>query len=355
MDNHDAFLQTPRVGVVIRPMKERPFGRTGLRISEIGFGGWAMGGNAYGPVRDEDSLRALETAWESGVHFFDTADIYGEGHSEELLKKFLKGKPRDRWVLATKCGWDFYTSSQKQGSLFQGTPEKLPSVGHKKNFEPGYVRFACEQSLKRLGTDAIDLFQLHNPSLELIQKGDLVTVLEKLKKEGKIRFIGISVHTEAEALAVLEDPRVHAIQIILNLMDQRMLLRVLPQAEKKGIGVIVREPLASGLLSGKYAPSHEFPKDDHRRRWVPEKREVDWQKIRLIQETLGTLPLLRAALEFVLAFGAVSTAIVGAKTRAQVLENVTASSKPILSPEDIERLKELYHREEIFREGLNPR
>ncbi|MFH0985573.1 MAG: aldo/keto reductase [Candidatus Omnitrophota bacterium] len=336
-------------------MKDRPFGRTGLRVSEIGFGGWAIGGNAYGPVRDEDSLEALEAAWDAGVNFFDTADIYGEGHSEELLKKFLKGKSRDRWILATKCGWDFYTPSQKSASLLQGASGKLPSVGHKKNFDPGYVRFACEQSLKRLGTDAIDLFQLHNPSLDLIQKGDLVSLLEKLRKEGKIRFIGISVHTEEEALAALEDPRVHAIQIILNLLDQRMISRILPEAEKKGVGVIVREPLASGLLSGQYAPSHEFPKDDHRRRWIPEKREADWQKIQLIQGMLGTLPLTRAALEFVLAFGTVSTAIVGAKTRAQVLENVTASSKPVLSPDDIERLKELYHREEIFRKGLNPR
>ena len=338
-------------------MKERRFGKTDLRVSEIGFGCWAIGGNAYGPVRDKDSLEALAVAWDSGIDFFDTADIYGEGHSEELLGKFLKGRSRDRLTLATKCGWDFYSPSQKPASFLPGSPEKLNHTGHRKNFDAGYIRFACEQSLERLGTDVIDLFQLHNPSLELIQKGDLVSVLEGLKKEGKIRFIGISVHTEAEALAVLEDPRIQAIQIIFNLLDQRMAERILPEAEKKDIGVIVREALASGLLSGKYAPSHEFPKDDHRRRWAPEKREADWQKIRLIQKTLGsgTLPLLKASLEFTLTFGAVSTVITGAKTRAQALENAAVSLRPGLSREDVGRLKELYVREEIFRKGLNPR
>jgi aryl-alcohol dehydrogenase-like predicted oxidoreductase len=338
-------------------MKERRFGKTDLRVSEIGFGCWAIGGNAYGPVRDKDSLEALAVAWDSGVNFFDTADTYGEGHSEELLGKFLKGRSRDRSIVATKCGWDFYLPSQKPVSLTQGSSEKLNHAGHRKNFDPGYIRFACEQSLKRLGTDVIDLFQLHNPSLAMIQQRDLVSVLEGLKKEGKIRFIGISVHTEAEALAALEDPRVHAIQIIFNLLDQRMAERVLPEAAKKDVGVIVREALASGLLSGKYAPSHEFPKDDHRRRWVPEKREADWQKIQLVQKTLkpGTSPLSKAALEFTLAFGAVSTVIAGAKTRAQVLENIAASLRPALSPEAIRQLSKLYIQEEIFRKGLNPR
>jgi aryl-alcohol dehydrogenase-like predicted oxidoreductase len=338
-------------------MKERRLGKTDLRVSEIGFGCWAIGGGAYGKVCDKESLEALAAAWDSGVNFFDTADTYGEGHSETLLSRFLKGRARDKVILATKAGWDFYSRSQKPAPLLSGPVEKPDHAGHLKNFDTGYIRFACEQSLKRLGTDVIDLFQLHNPSLELIRKGDLVSALEGLKKEGKIRFIGISVHTEEEASAALEDPRVQTIQIIFNLLDQRMAKRILPEAEKKDVGVIVREALASGLLSGKYAPSHEFPKDDHRRRWVPEKREADWQKIQLIQKTLGsrTLPLLKAALEFTLAFGAVSTVIAGAKTRAQVLENSAASQRSALSQEDVGRLKELYMREEIFRKGLNPR
>ena len=338
-------------------MKERRLGKTGLRVSETGFGCWAIGGNAYGPVCDKDSLEALETAWDFGVNFFDTADIYGEGHSEELLGKFLKSKPRDRVVLATKCGWDFYLPSQKPDFLLPGSPEKLNHTGHRKNFDAGYIRFACEQSLKRLGTDVIDLFQLHNPSLELIQRGDLISVLEGLKKEGKIRFIGVSVHTETEAFAAVQDPRVCAIQVIFNLLDQRMAERIFPEAEKKGVGVIVREPLASGLLSGKYPPSHEFPKEDHRRRWVREKREADWQKVQCLQKALKNkkMSLGQAALEFTLAFEAVSTVIPGAKTRTQVTENVAASLRPVLDREDIGQLEALYAQEEIFRKGMNPR
>src|SRR3989338_6154403 len=132
-------------------MNFRELGRTGLRVSEIGFGAWAIGGSGYGITKDEESLDALEAAWEHGVNFFDTADTYGHGHSEELLAKFLKTKPRQDFVLATKGGWDFYHG------------------GSKKNFDPAYIRFACEQSLKRLGLETIDLYQLHNPSRELIE------------------------------------------------------------------------------------------------------------------------------------------------------------------------------------------
>jgi aryl-alcohol dehydrogenase-like predicted oxidoreductase len=320
-------------------MKERRLGKTGLWVSEIGFGCWPIGGGSYGPVRDEHSLDALEAAWDSGINFFDTADVYGEGHAEELLKTFLKEKSRDQIVIATKAGWDFYHGA------------------HKKNFNPDYLRGACEKSLKRLGVDTVDLFQLHNPSLETIQRKDAVTALERLRKEGKIRFIGTSVHTDAEAFQVLQDPRVHAIQVIFNLLDQRMAEKVFPEAEKKNVGVIAREPLASGLLSGNYLPSHEFPKDDHRRRWLPAKREIDWKKIQCLQKALKNkkVSLLQAALEFTRAFDAVSTAIPGAKTRTQVLENVKASLDPVLDREDIEALEELYAQEEIFQQGLNPR
>lgn len=337
-------------------MKERRLGRTGLRVSEIGFGCWGIGGGSYGSVRDEDSLDALEAAWDSGVNFFDTADIYGEGHSEMLVGRFLKEKSRDKIILATKVGWDFYPPSQKPVPVPSKLPAKVHNAGHRKNFDPEYIRFACEQSLKRLGVDVIDLYQLHNPSLELIQKGDVVGVLDRLRKQGKIRFVGISVHTEAEAFFALQDLRVHTIQIIFSFLDQRMAERIFPEAEKKNAGVIVREPLASGLLSGKYMPSHEFPKDDHRRRWVREKREADWQKVQLFQRAIGARAptLARAALEFALASDAVSTVIPGAKTRAQAVENAAASSQPSLDREDIGKLEVLYAREEIFRKRLNP-
>lgn len=317
-------------------MKYRPLGRTGLKVSEIGFGCWAIGGTSYGPTKDSDSLQALETAYARGVNFYDTADTYGHGHSEKLLAQFLKGKPRDKVIIASKTGWDFYHG------------------GSKKNFDSDYIRFACDESLKRLDVDTIDLYQLHNPSLELIKEGRVVSVLEELKKAGKIRFIGISIHLESEALAAMEDPRVDTLQVIFNLIDQRMAEKVFTQAKEKNIGMIAREPLYCGLLTDKYSATHEFAKDDHRRRWHKDKLELDFEKIAKFKTILATkrLSLTRAALEYVLDFEEVATVIPGAKTKTQVLENLLASEDPKLRIEEASCLQELYGREIIFKKGF---
>ncbi len=314
-------------------MKYRKLGRTGLQVSEIGFGSWAIGGTSYGPTDDEESLQAIEAAWQGGVNFFDTADTYGHGHSEQLLARFFKEKPRDKFILASKAGWDFYHG------------------GSKKNFQTDYIRFACEESLKRLQFDFIDLYQLHNPSLELILNGDPVSVLDDLRKQGKIRFIGISVHSEEEALAAMGDPRVDTIQLIFNLLDQRMLEKVFPAAKEKNIGVIAREPLACGLLSGKYKAGHKFVKTDHRNRWTEEKLALELEKISKMKNVLSTerLTLPRAALEFVLDQDAVSTVIPGAKTAFQVEENLKSSNDPQLRIQESFHLKEIYQREDIFK------
>jgi len=333
----------------------RELGKTGLKVSEIGFGSWAIGGNAYGKVCDKDSIEALEKAWAAGVNFYDTADTYGEGHSEALLGRFLKGKPRKEFFIASKAGWDFYPPAGRRA--LPNASAKVNHTGHKKNFDPAYIRFACEQSLKRLGVEAIDLYQLHNPSLDLIQKKEAVGVLEGLQKEGKVRFIGISVHTEQEALAALEDPRIDALQVIFNLLDQRMAERVFPEAKVKNVGIVVREPLSSGLLTGKYMPDHEFPKDDHRRRWVKVKREADWEKVQCLRRVLkGTnIFLSQAALEYALRSDAVSTVIPGAKTKGQVEENMKASIESQLGLEEFESLKRVSFENEIFKKALNPR
>lgn len=318
-------------------MKYRELGRTGLKVSEVGFGCWAIGGTSYGPTKDEESLEALEVAFKHGVNFYDTADTYGHGHSEKLIAQFLKNKSREKVIIATKAGWDFY----------QG--------GSRKNFDPNYLRFACEASLKRLAIDAIDLYQLHNPSLELIERGEIVGVLEGLKKKGSIRFIGISVHTENEALAALKDKRVDSLQILFNLLDQRMAAHVFEEAKKNHIGIVVREPLACGILTGKYRPEHIFAKDDHRRRYTREKIELDLKKLERIKTILTTnrLSLTRAALEYVLEFDAVSSVIPGAKNKTQILENMLASENPSLRIEEASHLRDLYQREEIFQKGLS--
>ncbi len=317
-------------------MKYRTLGRTGLKVSTLGFGCWAIGGTSYGPTKDEESLEALDTAWEHGVNFFDTADTYGHGHSETLLAKFLQGKNRSEIILASKVGWDFYHG------------------GSRKNFDPGYIRFACDESLKRLGIETIDLYQLHNPSHELIERGEIVGVLEELKSQGKIRFIGISVHKEEEALAAMEDERVDALQLIFNLLDQRMAEKAFPLSAEKKVGMIVREPLACGLLTGKYAADHEFRKDDHRRRWSQEKKAADLKKIDAVKAILAThrLSLTQASLEYILDFDAVSTVIPGAKTKTQVLENLLAVEDPKLRIEEASHLRNFYLREPMFKEGF---
>lgn len=318
-------------------MKYRTLGRSQLQVSEIGFGSWAIGGSGYGPTQDEESMDALRAARDQGVNFFDTADTYGQGHSEEVLARFLKEFPRGDYVLATKAGWDFYHG------------------GSKKNFDPEYIRFACEQSLKRLGLEFIDLYQLHNPSLELIQDGAAIGELEKLKQEGKIRFIGLSVHKEDEALTAINDGRVDALQVMFNLLDQRMASKVFSEAAEKKIGIIVREPLAHGLLTGKYTSAdHEFHKEDHRRRWTREKKEADLKKIERLRPILSTarLTMAQAALEFILDHSAVSTTIPGAKTRAQVLENIKASNEPGLRIQEAAQLRDIFHRDPLFQEGL---
>ena len=150
-------------------MKKRKLGRTGFEISELGFGAWAIGGTGYGPTDDRQSLKALKFAFDQGINFFDTADTYGHGHSESLIgEAFRASSTRVRIYIATKAGWDFYHG------------------GDKKNFDPEYIRFACGESLRRLRTDYIDLYQLHNPKLEIIEEGRVFKVLAQLKQEGKI-------------------------------------------------------------------------------------------------------------------------------------------------------------------------
>ncbi len=314
-------------------MKYRILGRTGLKVSEVGFGCWAVGGSGYGPTDDQESLTALNAAWENGVNFYDTADTYGHGHSEELLSKFFKGKSRSDFVLASKVGWDFYHGPNK------------------KNFDPDYLRFACDESLKRLGLEYLDLCQLHNPLPEILEKGEAVGALEKLKLEGKIRFIGVSIHTQRDALAAMRDSRVDSLQLVFNLLDQRMLSNVIPKCHEQNLGIIVREPLACGLLTGKYASLDiEFDKADHRRRWTREKLALDLEKIQTIRKIFATerISLTRASLEYILNFPEISTMIPGAKTTNQVLENLQSVLDPKLRIQEAFQLKEMYQREEIF-------
>jgi aryl-alcohol dehydrogenase-like predicted oxidoreductase len=319
-------------------VKRRVLGRTGLAVGEIGFGAWAIGGNrygnSYGTTDDAESRRALRRAFELGCTFFDTADVYGHGRSEELLGAELRDV-RDRVVIATKAGGNFYKRdvhpllvdriSQMLDVPFDRIPADAPlPVTHDANFSPGYLRFAVERSLQRLGTDYIDLLQLHNPVLAHISNLELYAVLEDLKREGKIRLYGVSVHTPEEGQAAINATMPDTVQVVYNLARRETEEAFFPAARAAGIGVIAREPLANGFLAGKYAPDSTWEKGDIRARmprpYVQQLTALG-QRVRELAEKAGT-SAAQLALRFVLDQPAVSVVIVGMKTVKQVDENL---------------------------------
>ncbi len=306
-------------------MRYRELGKTGLRVSEIGFGAWAVGGNAhgnsYGPTDDRTSLAAIRRAFELGCNFFDTADVYGHGHSEEVLGQALK-EHRDKVIIATKVGGDFY----------HGPPRM--------NFNPDYIEFALGKSCERLQTDYVDLYQLHNPPVQMIRNETLFGTLEKLKEKGKIRHYGISIHDPEEGILAMKTGKPKAIQAVFNILRQEAKLQLFQAAMESGVGIIAREPLANGFLTGKHNADETFPEGDIRHHFP---REYILNLV-LATEQLKFLggrsrTLAQAALRFVLDQKEVSTVIPGAKTPQQVEENLSASDLPPLTGEELLRIR----------------
>lgn len=295
-------------------MNRRILGRTGLAVSEIGFGAWAIGGNhfgnSYGPTDDAESRRAVRRAYELGCSFFDTADVYGHGHSEELLGDALRDVRR-HVVIATKVGGNFYNRDT-----------------HDTNFSASYTRFALAQSLRRLRTDYVDLLQLHNPPLSLITRMETYQVLEDLKREGLIRFYGVSVHPPEEGIAAINVTMPDTVQIVYNLARREAEGEFFPAARAANLGVIVREPLANGFLAGKYAPDSVWEQGDIRARmprpYVAQLAALG-QRVRELAAK-SQLTAAQLSLRFVLEQPVVSAAIVGMKTVQQVEENLAAGN-----------------------------
>ena len=317
-------------------MKKRKLGKTGLAVSELGFGCWAIGGTSYGPTDDDESLKALAYAFDHQINFFDTADTYGHGHSETLVgETFRESSKRLQVIIATKVGWDFYHG------------------GGKRNFDPEYIRFACGESLKRLKTDYIDLYQLHNPRLEEIEAGNIFPVLSQLKQEGKIRHFGISIHLSREGVLAIQKG-METIQAIYNMIDQRIRPELVPVCEEHEVGLIAREPLYCGLLTGKYDAKTKFRKDDHRNRWMQDKYLTDLKKIDRIKSAFDArqISLKQAAIEFVLNEKAVATVIPGMKTVEHVQDHFRTVDSPKLTKENIDRIQKLYQEDELFQTGF---
>ncbi len=302
-------------------MQTRKFGKTDWLIGEIGLGCWGLGGKAYGPINEDESKQTLIYAYEHGVNFFDTADIYGFGRSEELIGEMLANK-KDIFV-ATKVGNNFY-----HGAI-------------KKCWDENYIEQALNQSLRRLRRETIDLYQLHNPSKKIIEQGTVFEVLEKFKKRGKIREYGVSIFDPADGiLAIKQAPALASIQTVLNLLEQQSAEELFPYAQQNKVAVIAREPLACGLLTGKITPKTVFAKDDHRAGWPKEKVAKALTQLNRLSQMWKKNPinLAQAALEFVLSFEAVSVVIPGGKRVEQVQENLSAAKRQNLTAEMIQKI-----------------
>lgn len=312
-------------------MQYRALGKTGLQVSEVGFGAWAIGGNqgrggGYGGTQDSVSLEALHQAYALGCNLFDTADTFGFGHSETLIGKALKGWDRSRVVIATKVGNDFYSDPTEEG---------------RQNFSEAYIRSALAKSLERLGTSYVDLYLLQNPSMALIQHGKVFEVMKVLKEEGKIRHYGISIHDPMEGVLAIDVGGVEVVQAPYHLFDRRLEKALIPHCEKHQVGLIAREPLANGFLTGKFTPATVFEKGDRRAVWP---KPYLMKRVEAANQFLPVLPqgypgLSALALKFVLDSPTVSATIPGCKTPQQVQENLAVSHMPNLSAQQREAIE----------------
>jgi aryl-alcohol dehydrogenase-like predicted oxidoreductase len=282
----------------------------------------------FGPMRDDESLSAIDTALETGVNFIDTSDAYGAGYSETLLGKALMGR-REKIVLATKGG-----------NVMVG-----PSRGQR-NFSPDYIDKVLHESLARLQTDWIDLYQLHNPDVDVITRGEVWDLLERRKREGKIRHYGVSVNTIEEGIAAAQGGRAETIQLEYNLLQQEPADKIFPLAQKASIGIIARVPLRRAILTGKLTQADEqrFKGEDVRARSFKgeafAKELAKAEKLRFLVHG-GVKTLGQAAIAFCVAHPAVSVTIPGARNEGQMRENAAAGDL-VLPSEDLERVEQLW-------------
>jgi aryl-alcohol dehydrogenase-like predicted oxidoreductase len=315
-------------------MEHRELGRTGYRISEVGFGAWAIGGT-WGTVSDEDSMAALRRALELGVNFFDTADVYGDGRSERLLGR-LRRETNAPIVIATKVGRRVPTHTADSY-----TKRTLTS--------------AVERSLENLQVETLDLLQLHAPPTAVYYQPEVFGALDDLVQAGKIRFYGVSVEKVEEGLKALEYPGVQSVQIIFNLFRQRPSGLFFSEAARRNVGILARLPLSSGMLTGKMTKATSFEPDDHRsfnRDGAAFDRGetfsgVDYELgLSVVEELKPLVPpgmtLSEMALRFILDFPAVTSVIPGAKNVAQVEQNARPAALPPLGAELHRRLAALY-------------
>lgn len=316
-------------------MREKPFGKLPARISEIGFGAWQIG-SAWGDVSEEDGRAALNAALDAGMTFIDTADVYGDGRSEMIIREVLKSRPGVRPFVATKAGRRL-------------NPHTVD----------GYTRANIEafidRSLSNLGVEALDLVQLHCPPTEALYQPDLFAAMDDLQRAGKIKAYGVSVEKVEEALKAIEYPGVVSIQIIYNIFRQRPADLFFREAARKNIAVIARVPLASGLLTGKITAQSTFAADDHRvfnrhgeafdvgETFAGVPFETGLQAVEELKKLVPQgATMAQFALRWILMDPAVTVVIPGARNAAQAKANAEAAALPALPDATMKAVREIY-------------
>ena len=303
-------------------MEKRRLGKTGLEVSVIGLGLWAIGGKDWGPTDDRESLGTIDAALDAGITFFDTADVYGDGHSERLLGTAMNGR-RDRFIVATKIGWTGFDEARKCSAY--DTVDKLIA--------------GVEGSLRRLNTDYFDVIQRHidypDPTVDVFLEG-----FQVLQNAGKVRGYGLSTSDFAFLRQFNADGGCGTLQVDYSLLNRTPEAEVLPYCRSKDIGVIVRGPLAMGILTGKFEAGTRFGENDFRRRWHESELERkiyldDLAKVERLRGLAVDRSLSQLAIQFSIHDSAITTSIPGAKTVLQLRENLSAASLPPLTEAEI--------------------
>jgi len=327
-----------RSGARLRRVRTRRFGDTDLEASEIGFGTWALGSSWWGDVSEADGERLLKQALDLGITFFDTGDAYGRGANEELVGRVL-GPRRDDVVIATKFGYEL------------GSGRRDHSEGERpQRWDAAFVRQQLEASLSRLGTDRVDLYQLHNPRMDAVASDETFEALEALRAEGKLRHYGVAlgpaIGWREEGLRAISEREITAVQTVYNLLEQDPGRDLMDAAAEHGVGVMARVPTSSGLLDDNLTPDTTFGEGDHRRHRPQEWLVEGLQKIERIRFLCGpdsgrTMP--QAALRFILDSG-ITTVIPTITSSAELREYASASDVPELRADELAKVGELYER-----------
>jgi len=316
-------------------MRYRRLGTTDLEVSEVGFGVWTLTTGWWGEHGEDEVVRMLRRAFDLGINFFDTADVYGDGRGETVLAKAL-GPVRDRCVYATKIGYNWYEHKSN------GQRERP------QDFSPAFMRRAVDGCLQRLGTDRIDWLQLHNPRLSTLANDEVFETLAELQREGKVRWwgaaLGPAIGWRDEGLYAIRERRAPALQVIHNLLEQEPGSDFLAAAPETGCGLVIRVPHSSGLLEGRYTENTTFPPSDHRshrpRSWLIDGlKKVE--QLRFL-EIEGRRTLGQAAIQWLLHYPSIASVLPNIYDEDQLREFAAASESPPLTEEEFDRVQALY-------------